>query len=87
MGRVQNEGRWEEDGDFWRYRNTDGSYQTLSWKKIEGKWYYFDANGYMQTGWVESEGKWYYCDTSGAMLYDTEIEGYHLGSDGAMLTE
>lgn len=87
MGRVQNGGRWEADGDVWRYRNADGSYQTLSWKKIEGKWYYFDANGYMQTGWIESEGKWYYCDTSGAMLYDTEIEGYHLGSDGAMLTE
>ena len=87
MGRVKAGGRWEEDGIQWKYRNADGSYACSMWKEIEGKWYYFDVNGYMLTGWIEVDGKWYYCDTSGAMLHDTDIDGYKLGSDGAMLTQ
>ncbi len=82
-GRVKDGGRWEEKDGIWRYRNADGSYQTTSWKKIEEIWYYFDANGYMQTGWIQVDGKEYYCDSSGAMLHDTIVDGRQLGSDGA----
>ncbi len=33
------------------------------WQKINGTWYYFDANGELETGWVEdTDGKWYYMD-------------------------
>lgn len=28
-----------------------GKYVTNSWKDIDGKRYYFDANGYRVTGW------------------------------------
>ncbi len=87
MGRVKAGGRWEEEGSQWRFREVDGSYASSKWKEIEGIWYYFDVNGYMMTGWIEVDGKWYYCDTSGAMLHDTEIDGYALGSDGAMITQ
>ena len=87
MGRVKAGGRWEEEGSQWRFREVDGSYASSKWKEIEGIWYYFDVNGYMMTGWIEVDGKWYYCDTTGAMLHDTEIDGYALGSDGAMITQ
>ena len=87
MGRVKVGGRWEEEGSQWRFREVDGSYASSKWKEIEGIWYYFDVNGYMMTGWIEVDGKWYYCDTTGAMLHDTEIDGYALGSDGAMITQ
>lgn len=31
------------------------------WQKVNGTWYYFDANGELETGWVEdTDGKWYY---------------------------
>ena len=49
-------GEWAqtpENGRWW-YRNADGSYPANSWQQIGGKWYFFDAQGYMVTGWVQS---------------------------------
>ena len=86
-GEIQDGGRWEEENGLWRYRNADGTYQSAGWKKVQNKWYYFDTNGYMQKGWIEDENKWYYLDDSGAMVSDTDIDGYHLGSDGALVTQ
>ncbi|MDD3338931.1 MAG: peptidoglycan-binding protein [Lachnospiraceae bacterium] len=81
-------GQWIQapDGRWW-YRHADGSYTTNGWEKINGKWYYFDASGWMMTGWVLTSGKWYYMDASGAMLSNTWINSmYYVGGDGAMLT-
>ncbi|RGZ00422.1 hypothetical protein [Clostridium sp. AM58-1XD] len=86
-GQVASGGQWEQNGDIWKYRDTDGSYPVSSWKLIGDKWYYFDSNGIMQTGWIQIGDNWYYCDETGAMLHDTTIEQYRLGSDGAMITE
>ncbi len=61
---------------IWYYLNSDGS-AVSGWKKISGKWYYFDKNGYeaymMATGWMKIKGKWYYFDEdkNGAMLANT----------------
>lgn len=33
----------------------------------DGKWYYYDPNGQMQTGWQEIDNKWYYLNTNGQM--------------------
>lgn len=56
----------------------------------EGKtWYYYDANGYLQTGWTSVNGKWYYMDSTGAMQTGwQEIDGhfYYLNSRGVMQT-
>ena len=39
--------RWlHADGGWW-YLESDGTYPTNCWKKINGVWYRFDANGYM----------------------------------------
>lgn len=58
-------GRWIKDSKGWWYENIDKSYPKNSWKFIEGKWYYFDENGYiLQNKW---QGE-YYLGSSGAML-------------------
>ena len=56
------------------------------WVKSGGDWYYMLDYGAMKTGWLYSGGKWYYFyPSSGKMAYNTTIEGYKLGPDGAML--
>ena len=55
---------------------------TTSWKKIDGKWYYFDRSGAMVTGWVKYYDNWYYLDaTNGDMKSDAFIrynDGWYL---------
>ena len=65
----------------------DGNYPSSRWAKINGKWYFFDENGYMKTGWIKYKTKWYYCDKSGAMLTGTETpDGYSVGADGVWIS-
>ena len=49
-------------------------------KKIDGYWYYFNANGVMATGWTVQEGrpdKRYYYDADGSMCYgEKKIDGH-----------
>ena len=47
-------------------------------KKIDGYWYYFNANGVMATGWTVQEGRpdrQYYYDTDGKVHYGWLTEG------------
>ena len=37
---------WEQDDTGWRYAVTGDTYLCSTWKKIDGKWYYFKADGY-----------------------------------------
>lgn len=57
-------GSWQKDSKGSMYKNADGSYVKNSFKVIDGKTYYFDANGYMVKGWVKTDGKWYFMNTS-----------------------
>lgn len=46
-------GEWKVDpsnGWSW-YQNDDGSCTKNDWQQIDGKWYHFDENGYVQLGW------------------------------------
>ncbi|MBE6088432.1 MAG: DUF4362 domain-containing protein [Clostridium beijerinckii] len=36
---------WKQDSNGWW--NTEGSSWSIGWKQIDGKWYYFNYNGYM----------------------------------------
>ena len=66
---------------------------SVGWKEIRGFWYYFSEevgaeNGKMRTGWQEVKGKWYYLNQevgaeNGKMLFNTKVDGYTLGADGA----
>lgn len=74
---------WKEDSDGWW--NTEGDSWSVGWRQIDGKWYYFGQDGYMKTGWLkDSNEKWYYLDSDGSMVHDTAVDGYIIGSDGAL---
>ena len=88
---------WLFYNNAWYYfEEKEGSEQgkmSLGWKEIRGFWYYFSEevgaeNGKMRTGWQELKGKWYYLNPqagadNGKMLFNTKVQGYTLGPDGA----
>ncbi len=59
---------WMQSGSRWYFRYPDGSSPKDEWLAWNGKWYLFDANGWMLTGWQNRNGVYYYLDESGAML-------------------
>ena len=67
---------WKQDNTGWWY--TEGQEYATGWKDINGEWYYFDNNGYMETGWIQDGGKWYYLNSGGAMAKNATIDGYKL---------
>ncbi len=80
---------WKQIGDKWKYQLSDGTYVTQQWAKIKNVWYYFDADGWMQTGWQKIDNVWYYLNNSGAMQTGwVKLGGkwYYLNSSGAMQT-
>ncbi|MDO5118707.1 MAG: MBL fold metallo-hydrolase [Coriobacteriales bacterium] len=82
---------WNHNRRGWWWRNSDGTYPTNCWKLIAGKWYYFNASGYMMTGWLKYSRYWYYLDASGAMATGwRKVDGswYYLDASrgGAMVT-
>lgn len=57
---------WDTDNTTcWYYFGNSGKAVTDGWSKIAGKYYYFDADGVMQTGWVDDNT--YYLGDDGAM--------------------
>ena len=57
-------------------------------EEIQGKWYFFDPEGYMKIGWFMWQDRWYYCTEKGYMLRDCITEdGYWLGEDGALIPQ
>ena len=82
-------GRWVRSGSRWWFKDSDGSYPSNGWDKIDKVWYYFDSAGWMQTGWVKDSGNWYYLGDSGAMKTGWVKDNgswYYLDSSGAMKT-
>lgn len=62
------------------------------WLQIDGYWYYLYqtttstvTKGQMAVGWVQINSKWYYFYSNGRMAVNVTIDGYKLGSDGAMI--
>ncbi len=72
------------------YVMPDGSKAVDTWKKVSGKWYYFDSSGNQVKGWLYTGSRWYYMDQSGAMCTGWISPGdgfwYYLGDNGDMLT-
>jgi hypothetical protein len=65
---------WQEDND---------TYPANSWKEIDGKWYHFDSNGYLEVGWKQFPGI-VLGDTGN--IYNDDDAWYHFGESGAMTT-
>jgi glucan-binding YG repeat protein len=60
----QQEGWVEEDGQI-RYYQEDGTYVQNDFLKVDGKSFYFNEDGFLQTGWVTVEDKVYYLKKTG----------------------
>ena len=61
-------GKWYQDKSGWWYQSGTW-YPRNSWQKIDGSWYYFDANGYMaHSRWLKSGRYWYYLTDTVAII-------------------
>ncbi len=55
---------WKQNETGWWVEDTKGWYPTGTWQKIDGKWYYFCADGYMDYSeyregcWLGDDGAW-----------------------------
>lgn len=72
---------WKQLAGGWKYEQ--GSSYLVGWQYIDGKWYSFDSNGWMQTGWLISNNSYYYLNSDGSMAHDCYIGNYYLNSSGA----
>ena len=78
-------GGWRDSPSGRWYELENGTYVRNQWKKIDGKWYYFDTKGYLATNrWVGD----YYVLANGEMAVDTWIDGkYYVNSNGIWVKE
>ena len=60
QGKTRAQAYWVQNNGGWLYVQEDGSYAKSTWKTIDGKEYYFGADGYMVTGWLKQGSTWYY---------------------------
>jgi len=82
---------WHNYKDNWYYLGSDGQPVT-GWKKIGGKWYYFDPHGnvMLDDAWLQDSkdpAKWYRLGEDGAMITNKWIQKmdiwYYMTSDGS----
>jgi lysozyme len=86
-------GTWINDNNKWWYKHKDGTYTKNAWEFIEGKWYLFNAEGWMIYDWKKDASNWYYfgdCN-DGAMktgwCYDKKsCKWYYFNEEGIMQT-
>lgn len=75
------QGWTQNDAGQWLYY--ENGKPVTGWKRVDGKWYYLDTAGIMQSGgWKQIGGKWYYLCADGSMAVSTKIDGYEVGPDG-----
>lgn len=81
---------WHQNATGWWYQNSDGSYPTNKWQKINEKWYFFNEDGYCLTNkWIKRGGVWYWLDNDGTMATGWKKinnEWYYFKQDGEMVT-
>ena len=77
--------QWVQEEAGWKYYANNKA--VTGWKQIEGKWYFFNAEGVSQKWWVQDNGTWYYLNGSGELqtgwLQDNGT-WYYLEGSGAM---
>lgn len=87
---------WAKENGIWRYYE-NGALVKSRWMFLNNYWYYFDADGNLDTGWVlGADGvTWYYCeentndDLIGKMAVDRVVwtggKNYYLDKEGKMI--
>lgn len=83
---------WNQDDKGYWYQGDDGYIPKSGIREIEGQFYGFDQDGYMQKGWSYLNFKWYYFNPESGVQSRgwTEIDGkwYYMDpkDEGAMYT-
>ena len=98
QGKTRAQAYWVQNNGGWLYVQEDGSYAKSTWKTIDGKEYYFGADGYMVTGWLKQGSTWYYLKPTaknstekvGEKAYNywvgtAGIDGYYIDKYGRMV--
>lgn len=83
------QGSWKSNSTGWWFEDTSGWYPQSQWVKIDGKWYYFTADGYMDYSeyrdgcWLGSDGAWveeyyggHWCSDSTGWWYEDSSGWY-----------
>ena len=71
-------GSWKSNETGWWYEDSLGWYPVACWQKIDGVWYYFNADGYCATNewrdgyWLSSDGALTYTETASWKLYGSK---------------
>lgn len=84
---VQANAAWKKDSKGWSYSFPGSNISAKGSKyKIDGKYYFFNEEGYMKTGWCQnSNGECYYAYNDGSLATDTTLYGYKFSKGGTML--
>ena len=77
--RGKPEGEWKEDEQGRWYEYSDGTRPKLSWRKIDGQWYYFNSKGYWIDDNTYEEGSLKGIDVS---KWQEEIDWQAVKNDG-----
>lgn len=65
---IASEGRWQQDGNNWKYVDGNGQEKT-GWVENKGQWYFVDPQSKnLKSGWMEKDGKWFFLDTKADSL-------------------
>lgn len=92
MPSITAEAKWVKVAkNKYRYTtNASGTkYYKKQWAKINGKYYYFDKNGYRKTGWLTYKGKKYYLNKKGVRVTGFKTikkKKYFFSKKGVMIT-
>lgn len=82
------EASWKRNDTGWWWEESDGSYPTDRFKKINGEWFRFDNRGYcLINRWFNDGKDWFYLDKRGAMVTGwmyINNRWYYFKSDGRM---
>lgn len=83
---------WQNDGKGRWYLYEDGSYPVSSWRKIDGSFYHFNENGYMDWNrWIKEGNNWYFTTADGKMAVGwnniSEVWYYMNPANGIMYTQ
>lgn len=72
-------GEWKQDTVGWWYVNDDGHYPSNVWQEIDGKHYYFGADGYLLVNTTTPDG--YKVGTDGAWIPDSVSEEIYINPE------
>lgn len=74
-------GQWRQDAKGWWFQFNNGTWPASAWLRLEWEgrydWYYFNAEGYMETGWLTDGGNLYYLHTVSDGYKGSMYTGWH----------